>query len=440
MKKLSALLICLTLSQAQAAKWLPLFSGNGALTLFDNFGFSGSHYANSTVMNGQTPLIGPNWLTTGGVLPTITGGQLTNTGLGYLYTNLSQTPQTLCAQVSFTGGTTLSQQPFAFAWSNQTPPTLTIKQLEHQNFGPQLFTYGTFDASSNFVSLMSGSWTTPVSNDGSLHTFCAGIKGETAIVVGPNNEKFCVSDPTISEWVGPMVFWEPITEADGLAAQATLAYAGNNLVTSCGTTTWNPNDNEGGLTLSNGNLTATATSSTGSAEVRSIAGRTNGLVYFEATWVNVQGPTVTAIGLGIGSLAEHTLSPSVGIGGDTKSLGFFTSTSQSTIFQNNGGTGTTNFGSGMGPANGTVYGFALNLTTAKMWVQRISPAGAGWNNASIGTQNPATGTGGVAIDIGGEPFGLDIQFFTSGDVVTINTGGSAFVGTPPSGFVDYLEP
>jgi hypothetical protein len=443
MKKflLVAALVVATITHAFAGQ-LPLLGAGGAANpalLFDNFGFSGSHYPNNQVMAGQTPLTGPAWNTTGDSLPTVTSGQLTNTGLGYLYTNLSSTPQTLVAKVSFTG-TNAAEQPFAMAWSNQTPPTLVIKQLEHPNWGPTDFTYGTFDASANFTVLMTNNWSS-VMTAGTVYEVDTGIIGETAIMYRPDTgDKFCVSDPTISEWVGPMVFWEPITEADGEASQLSQLYAVNNKLTTCGTTTFNPNQKGTGAALSNGNLTVTATASDGSAEVMGVAGRTNGLVYFEVTYNNVQNPAATAIGFGLASIAEHTISTSVGLGGDTKSVGFFASTSAASIFQNNGGSGTTNLGAGMGPANGTTYGVALVLNNAgpnDIYVKNIT-LGTGWNNSS--TANPVTNTGGVPIDVGGEPFAIDLQFFTSGDQVTINTGGSAFKGTPPTGFVDYLEP
>lgn len=402
--------------------------------LFDQF----SRYANATVMNGQIPLIGPTWSTTGTGVPTISSGFLVQGagGVGYLYTNMPSTPQTLGVTLSFSGGADLTQQNVGMAWSNQTPPTLSIKSLVHHNFGPTSFTVGVFDASGVFTALMQGNWLVAMNNTGTVYNTYAGVINNTAIVVGPSGETFAVTDPTIGANYGPMIFYEPLTETDGLTAQFSTVYAINNKVVLPGFTTFSPAFATSDITLSNGNLTATSAAVTSAPQVLSVAARTNGKVYFEVKVNNNANPTVADFAIGIASFVDHTLSTD--LGGDLKSVGVWSRTGAGQSYVQVAGV-QHNIGTGFGFNNGDVIGVAVDFGTGGglYWAKNITQ-GTGWNNDILANQNPATGTGGFSGWNSGAPFGIAVEMQDNTDQCTLNTGGSAYVGTPPSGFVNWL--
>lgn len=88
-------------------------------------------------------------------------------------------------------------------------------------------------------------------------------------------------------------------------------------------------------------------------------------------------------------------------------------------------------------SGGQVIGVAVDLVNNKLWYW--SPANARWNGAAIGTQNPATNTGGLDISyITGAKFpGWTGYNATGGDVCNANFGASAFQNPPPSGFSSW---
>ena len=101
------------------------------------------------------------------------------------------------------------------------------------------------------------------------------------------------------------------------------------------------------------------------------------------------------------------------------------------IWTNGGNTGNA---LGTIPA-GSVVGVAIDLDNRKAWF-RVAPSG-NWN--SIGTDNPATNTGGATV-----PAGTMVPFVTFGgvggvanNVITANFGASAFTGVAPSGFTSW---
>lgn len=434
MKRFFAIIVlCLWSSFCYAQGWLPLAYAP-PLPLLDNF----NRYANNTVMSGQVPVNGPAWLTTGANLPTINNGLLVDAGTGYLYTNLTSAPPTLGAKFSFSGGSSLSQLPIAMALSSQTPPTLHIQSLVHYNFGPQSFILGNFDSGGTFTSLMTGSWATPLSNGGAISETFICVSGSTATVIGPGGtgvDQFSVTDPNIALNFGPMVFWEPNLEADGLQGQISQSYALNtNKCGPAGTTKFNPADKLATITLSNGNLTSTANATVFPNEARSIAGRTNGKVHVEWTNTNHQTPGSQNLAFGFSSFASHALNASNGLGGDFKSVGIYPTTTNTTAFLGNSGT---NFGS-MGGSTGDTWAMEVDFGAAKIWFKNVTQ-NTGWNNDILANQNPATGTGGYNIaGLGGPPYGLTVEIDTLNDAITINTGGSPYALTPSPGFSNWL--
>lgn len=114
--------------------------------------------------------------------------------------------------------------------------------------------------------------------------------------------------------------------------------------------TWNPSDKATGITLSAGNLTATATVSTGvgvRATVPGAAGR-----YFEVTWSNTGNS-----GIGLSTSAQSlTAYP-----GNPNSIGFFASQ-----YVEWPGSGTGNL-TGTGWGNGDVIGILLGATNCSLY-------------------------------------------------------------------------
>jgi hypothetical protein len=106
-------------------------------------------------------------------------------------------------------------------------------------------------------------------------------------------------------------------------------------------------------------------------------------------------------------------------------------TSNGTIFASGANSGLAGLGA---CATGDVIGLAIDLDNRKAWFRK-APSG-NWNGLAIGSQNPATNTGGIAIPPGSV---TPICTFggsggVAGNVFTGNFGASAFVGAVPSGF------
>lgn len=172
-------------------------------------------------------------------------------------------------------------------------------------------------------------------------------------------------------------------------------------------TTWNPADSSH-VNLTNANLTETST--TNAAGVRAIAGSAAGKYYFEMTlspWhTGFAGLALAAAGLGTNS----TNAVGLNAGGQ--------------IWINNAASGTT---ISLPTTNDAV---AVDLNAQLIWFRNL-PSG-NWNNNAA--NNPATGVGGLSISaLSGTLYPWASNLF-SGDAVTANFGGSAFIGAVPAGF------
>jgi len=181
---------------------------------------------------------------------------------------------------------------------------------------------------------------------------------------------------------------------------------------------WSTTD-KSNITLSNSNLTATATAISTLGGVRSNIGKSTGKYYFEFTLnqFHTGGPN----------------NPGVGLVNGTQGL---TSISTNYVVLEKAGNcyinGVSPFGLGT-RSNGDIIGIAVDFTNSLVWI-RVAPSG-NWNNS--GTANPATGTGGASISaMSGVSLFAWFQLGNpaSADAVTANFGGSAFSGTVPSGF------
>ena len=154
------------------------------------------------------------------------------------------------------------------------------------------------------------------------------------------------------------------------AAQQVIA-AGKGFTPLSGATTWNPSDKSASITLSNGNLTAAGTSSSGG--VRAVQSRSSGLYYWEVT-----------INVGAGG------SCNLGAIGTADSL--TTNTSISNGFNLRGGNGTFvtangNTGSAGTYTTGDVIMFAVDLANTLVYF--------GKNGSWLASTNPVAQTGGI---------------------------------------------
>jgi hypothetical protein len=195
---------------------------------------------------------------------------------------------------------------------------------------------------------------------------------------------------------------ETATAGDSSDATVTAAPAG---------TTWNPADKQT-ITLSNGNLTATATTS--NSGVRTILGLSAGKLYCEFTNNWTSG------------------SSSVGLGKSTTLFSAVPNGQCSVLFGGainlNGSNTGKSLGAGLVPT--ATIGMAVDIPNKLVWF-RVAPTG-NWNGS--GTANPATGVGGQDISTLTSPLYCWMSLGANGDVVTGNFGASAFVGAVPSGY------
>lgn len=176
-------------------------------------------------------------------------------------------------------------------------------------------------------------------------------------------------------------------------------------------------------TLSNGNLTALKTGTSGDSGARSTALKNTEKHYFEVTLiaVNTNGDCVGIITSG-GTYANIVTS----------------GTNGGIVYKFNGAIWANNANSGrtLGTlANGDIIGCAVDLDNNKIWYRK-SPSG-NWNGQAIGSQNPETNTGGVSISSFSATTLAPVFGFgagTTGSNFTLNAGASAFSGTVPSGF------
>lgn len=186
--------------------------------------------------------------------------------------------------------------------------------------------------------------------------------------------------------------------------------------------TLNPSDKSAGITLSNGNLSATSIN-TSNNSVRSTTGISSGnKVYFEVTWSGTAGGASTCVGIA---------SSSVNLGNINTSNGMCLSyQSSGAIWYNAGNTGVA---IGAHGSTGTVC-VAVDLVNKRFWAR----VGAGnWNGNA--TFNPATNTGGVDIStlFTSTPIYVLVGSNSTIPTATVNFGATSFAQTVPSGFAAW---
>jgi hypothetical protein len=181
--------------------------------------------------------------------------------------------------------------------------------------------------------------------------------------------------------------------------------------------TWNSADKNAGVTLSNGNLTATSSSSSAWQAVRSTMPKNGtGKYYFEVTC-----NTLNANGVMIG-ISDNALSLSSYPGNSTYSWGWWSINSK--YYHNSGET------AGPTYAQGDIVMVAFDISAGKLWFGKNGT----WNNQPGGGNpgNPAAGTYETYSGLDATAYYATASLYNS-EVVTINCGQSA-LSYKPSGF------
>lgn len=184
-------------------------------------------------------------------------------------------------------------------------------------------------------------------------------------------------------------------------------------------TTWNSADKSANISLSNGDLTATATSASDGG-VRGTSSKSTGKLYVEFTVGANFGTADGSFGITTGSSNLAT----IGVNGAS---GFYVYQQSGNIWASGSSTGK----SLGGYTTGDVVSMAVDFTNMRGWFRKN---GGNWNND--GTADPATNTGGV--DISGT-FGSAAAYLVqtsnnNGAAATLNCGAQSLSRPMPSGF------
>lgn len=116
------------------------------------------------------------------------------------------------------------------------------------------------------------------------------------------------------------------------------------------------------------------------------------------------------------------------VGEDTNSLGVgATASANSVVYYNNAGAG-----SAGAFTVGDKMMMCINAARTKFWV--YNPTTAQWNDNVIGSQNPATDTGGIAPPSGTLYWAMSYALITGNVNTTWNFGAAAFSNTLPTGY------
>jgi hypothetical protein len=183
------------------------------LSLYDDF----SRYSDGVAMNGQSPIVGATWVTTGADLPKIQNHYLISDGIGYLY-SIQSTPVNEIGCDIVWSGTAETPQDLVQAMTLTISPdttTLTLTRMLHFNFGPIGFGLSFGNAlgpGAPLQGVTAGTWTVPMKKDGlTAYRVKMTVRGNSVAIFGPNGEVFGWSDSRVSQFVGGMCFFEPTT-------------------------------------------------------------------------------------------------------------------------------------------------------------------------------------------------------------------------------------
>jgi hypothetical protein len=195
-------------------------------------------------------------------------------------------------------------------------------------------------------------------------------------------------------------------------------------------TGFNPSDLTGGYAVSGTGNSVVTTSTNGA--VRSVTSHSSGKWYAEFT---VSGVSDASLDVGFASGSWTLGRP--GFGAPSNSIGITPMSGSESIWANNSNVA---FNTPAGPMglNGTIA-VAADLDNGKYYFitpQYVVAYGVnGWNGQT--TADPASNIGGLAYALTGGAYLAVGNIGSAGVVVTLNTGQSAFVRGPPSGFLAW---
>lgn len=195
------------------------------------------------------------------------------------------------------------------------------------------------------------------------------------------------------------------------------------------TSTFDPANKSANITLSGGNLTASNATSSSWSSVASTTSHSSGKYYFEMQ------PTAMGNGGNGQMLGFGSALPGAYPGSNATSYGYqcHSNPTTSDSYYNGSSAGTNRY---RYCSVNDVMGFAIDLTAQKVWIQNCTAA-TGWNVGTGGTQDPASGAGGLSISgISGSIFALwgGDGSSTTSTVVFNPSGLSGNTCTIPSGF------
>ncbi|GEM_PF-5240638 len=192
-----------------------------------------------------------------------------------------------------------------------------------------------------------------------------------------------------------------------------------------GPPTWDPANKSADITLSNGDLTATSTTNADKGVIATQPGQSSGKWYFEVQWTTINnnnsgaGLALAAIDLTCNTVHEYLDGTAIGNiwNGDSNS-GY--------TFQ--------------GFATGFRGAIAVDLDAHKVWMTKDATTPA-WNQGTSGTQDPATGDGGIPIhaSLQGVELMPLLSMRSSSEVAILVCAPADFTGTPPSGFDPWVS-
>lgn len=193
--------------------------------------------------------------------------------------------------------------------------------------------------------------------------------------------------------------------------------------------TWDSANKNSNVVLTNGNLTATQSGASNNwCGLRSTSAYDSGYRYFEMTI------TATSSGGWEGGLqdSDEVFTTGTGPGSSWRSLSFRNGTND-IYFMNVSNGGTVVWAGG---SAGQVIGYACDMNRGLVWAKNVT-AGGNWNNDA--NADPVLGKRGSYI---GSINSMYIAWAGNraggtNDVTLLNTGVTAFTGTPPTGYVAW---
>lgn len=192
-------------------------------------------------------------------------------------------------------------------------------------------------------------------------------------------------------------------------------------------TTWNSADKGADMTLSGGDLTATAAATAAAAWVRSVSGKSSGKYYVEMNFDNFTDQDDHKFGI---SKAGATISSTTAFGGDANSLCIGKNGAASTTPQKRTGGTSTNLGSSATYASGKKLMMAVDIDNGKIWW--------GYDGTWFDSGDPAAGTNAqFTSGISGNTWYVGYYQIRNPIATTTNFGTSAFTHTLPSGFTGW---